>query len=128
MNIAHTFLILVCIQAAHSIEEVTFGLYRFLPPFQALGSAALPVFATVNVLVVALGVWCYRYPVNTGAPSAIAWLWGWCVVELANGIGHPTWSLLAGRYVPGTFTAPMLFATAAVLAWQLTSSAGLRAR
>lgn len=75
----------------------------------------MPAFTAGDVLVVALGAWCYRYRVRPRAASAEAWVWGWCVVELANGILHPTWTLMAGHYIPGTATAPLLFATSAYL-------------
>ena len=121
MSIASAFLLLVGLQAAHSAEEFAFGLYRLLPYFRPFGAAAGPVFAIGNVLVVALGVWCYRSRVRPRARSAEAWMWGWCVVEVANGILHPTWTLLAGQYIPGTVTAPLLLAASIYLISRLTS-------
>ncbi len=121
MNVSTSFLLLVGLQALHSIEETTFGLYRLLPYFQPFGNAAFEVFVTANALVVALGFWCYRYRVKPAAASARAWIWGWCLVEIANGILHPTWSLLAGQYIPGTATAPFLLGMSAYLLRKMTA-------
>lgn len=121
MRVANAFLLLVCLQAAHSAEETAFGLYDLLPYFRWMGAGALPAFATGNVLFVALGVWCHRRRIRPWAASAEAWLWFWCIVELANGILHPGWTLLAGRYVPGTATAPLLLAVSAHLISRLVS-------
>ncbi len=120
-SIRNAFLLLICLQAAHSIEEYTFGLYDLLPYFVWLNAAAGPTFALVNILVVALGFWCYLYRVRPNAPSARAWVWGWAVVEIANGIAHPTWTLLSGRYIPGTFTAPLLFLVGVFIVWRLNA-------
>ena len=122
MSIARCFLLLVGLQAAHSLEEFGFGLYELLPYFRPFGAAAGTVFAVGNTAVVALGVWCHRTRIRPWRPSAAAWAWGWCVVELANGIGHPTWTLLAGRYIPGTVTAPLLLLTSVYLMSRLVSS------
>ncbi len=121
MKNSTSFLLLILLQALHSIEETTFGLYNLLPYFRPFGDAAFEAFAIGNTLVVTLGLWCYLYRVKPGAASARAWMWGWCIVEIGNGIGHPTWSLLAGQYIPGTVTAPFLLATGAYLVWQLTA-------
>jgi len=44
------------------------------------------------------------------------------VVELANGILHPTWTLLSGHYIPGTATAPLLLAASVYLMSRLSSA------
>lgn len=121
MGIATAFLLLVCLQAAHSIEEISGGLYALLPYFRPLGTAAGPVFTIANALVFGLGLWCYRSRVRPRHGSAVAWIWGWCLVEVGNGILHPTWTLLAGRYIPGTATAPLLLLASVYLIAHLTS-------
>ena len=116
------FLVLILAQTAHSLEETWFGFYHFLPPFQALAVAPgldLLAFAVVNVAIVSFGFWCYLARVRPAAPTARALVWGWTIVELANGVGHPLWALLAGSYIPGTITAPLLLITSAFLATRL---------
>lgn len=119
MTQSRLFLLLVLLQACHSIEEFTFGLYKWLGPFKALeraipGSSPI-VFAILNVGFLMLGLWGYFGAVRPGRPAAGAWIGIWCAVEIFNGIGHPVWSLLAGAYVPGTGTAPLLLVTALAL-------------
>ena len=121
MSMATAFLLLICLQAAHSAEEIAFGLYRLLPYFRWMGDFAAPAFTTGNVLIVALGVWVYRFRVQPRTASAEAWAWGWCLVEIGNGILHPTWTLLAGHYIPGTATAPFLLAASVYLISRLVS-------
>ena len=120
MRPATAFLVLVGIQALHSIEETTFGLYHLLPYFTPFGDGAFAAFATGNTMIVFFGLWCYRYRVQPRADTANGWIWGWSLVELANGIGHLTWTLLAGQYIPGTATAPFLLAASCYLIWRLT--------
>jgi hypothetical protein len=43
------------------------------------------------------------------------------MIELVNGVVHPSWSLLELRYTPGVITAPVLFVLALYLAKQLRS-------
>jgi len=114
------FLILVVLQAAHSVEEYATGLYQVLVPARfvsGLVSDDLAVgFAVINSALVALGFWCYLVPVRSGRPAARAWAWGWAIVEIGNGAGHVALALLAGGYFPGLLTAPLLFVTASWLA------------
>ena len=121
MRVSTWFLLLIAAQALHSIEEASFGLYLLLPYFRPFGDAAFEAFVIGNLLIFAIGVWCYRYRVQPGANSARAWILGWCLVEIFNGILHPTWSLLADSYIPGTITAPVLLGMAAYLLWQITA-------
>jgi Protein of unknown function with HXXEE motif len=114
------FLLLVGLQAAHSVEEYTTGLYEVLAPARfvsGLVSHDLAFgFATVNATLVAFGLWCYFVPVRSGGPRARAFAWPWVAIELANGVGHVGLALSAGGYFPGVATAPLLFAVAAWLA------------
>ena len=121
MRLPRAFLLLVCLQAIHSAEEFSFGLYHLLPYFRPFGDAAAEAFLIGNALVVGLGFWCYFFRVKPGVASAPAWATGWAVVEIANGILHPVWSLMAEQYIPGTVTAPLLLATGIYLIWRIAS-------
>jgi hypothetical protein len=113
-SIARAFLVLVFVQAAHSLEEYYFRLWEvFWPPrmLSSLVSSNLPLgFAVLNIAIVVFGSWCYLFRVAPRKPGARALAWGWAVVELLNGIVHPAIGLLRGNYFPGTITAPALFA------------------
>lgn len=76
-------------------------------------------FVTLNIVLVVFGAWCYFWPVRRGWPSAVAFAWGWTIVELINGVDHAFWTLWQGGYTPGVATAPVLFALALYLARQL---------
>jgi hypothetical protein len=118
------FLALVIAQAAHSIEEYVFRLYDVFGPARfvsGLISTNLQTgFLAFNLAFVAFGFWCYAVPVQGGLSIAIPFLWFWIVVELLNGIGHPIISILERSYIPGTITAPFLFAIAVYLSIEIT--------
>ena len=118
-----TFACLIGVQAAHSIEEYVGKLYDVFPPahfVSGLVSENLDRgFAILNILLVSFGLWCFLFPVLRRWPSAIPICWGWALVEIINGLGHPLWSLRQGKYVAGTATAPLLLILALYLARQL---------
>jgi hypothetical protein len=122
-----TFLALIVVQGAHSIEEYVFGLYEvFAPARFASGLVSNDLatgFAILNVTIVAFGIWCYAARVGPGRPSAPGWIWAWILLELGNGVVHTTMAVLRGGYFPGVATAPLLFLLALFLATRL-----LRAR
>jgi hypothetical protein len=121
------FLLLIALQAAHSVEEYSFALYEVLAPARLVsrivpGDPSLG-FALVNAALVAFGAWCYLARVRVGHPSARSWAWLWVLIELGNGIVHPLLAIAAGGYFPGVATAPALGAVAGYLGVRLWSSA-----
>jgi hypothetical protein len=54
-----------------------------------------------------------------GWRAAVPVAWGWVVVEVVNGLGHPLGSLAQGGYTPGVATAPLLLLLAIYLGSQL---------
>ena len=118
------FLLLVLLQAAHSFEEYSTGLYDTFEYIQSItelvaGDRARG-FAILNSAFVVFGLWCYLVPIRRGWPSARGWAWLWVVIELFNGILHPGLALSSGGYFPGVITAPLLFVVAAWLAVRLS--------
>jgi hypothetical protein len=111
---ADALLVLVLVQACHSVEEYAFRLWEVLPPARAVARALSvdPAFGFIvsNSLLVGFGLWCWAVPVRRGRPSATAFLWAWALVETANGLGHLALAAAAGSYFPGLFTAPLLIA------------------
>jgi hypothetical protein len=118
-----TFGALVLAQAAHSIEEYRGRLWESFPPVRFLtglfSSDREIVFISLNVALVAFGVWCLLWPVRRRWPAAVGLMWGWAVIETINGVGHPLWSLRQGGYTPGVITAPILLVIALYLGAQL---------
>jgi hypothetical protein len=119
------FLGLIVAQTAHSLEEYTFRLYDTFPPARFLSSLVSADrargFLAINVALVAFGFWCALGPVRRRAPSAAGLMWTWVAIELANGIGHPLWSIAQGGYTPGVATAPLLLVLAIALARRLAA-------
>ena len=118
-----SFAALVAAQAAHSIEEYAGRLWESFPPAMyatALVSDDREVgFIIINVALVGFGVWCLLWPVRKAWRSASTFAWGWVVIQVINGVGHPAWSVRQGAYTPGTITAPILLVLALYLAWQI---------
>lgn len=81
---------------------------------------ALVFFVVANTLFVLFGAWCYLARIKPKAPNAGSFVMFWAIIETLNGILHPTWTLTAGTYIPGTGTAPLLLVTALALLWRWT--------
>jgi hypothetical protein len=118
------FLALVLAQSAHSAEEYVGRLWASFPPARLVsGLISTDLergFVLANVALVAFGLWCWAWPVRRGWPSAVPLAWAWVTVETINGIGHPLWTLLQGKYTPGVGTAPLLLVLAIYLGIQLS--------
>ncbi len=99
-------------QTLHSIEEYVFELWevfdvaRFL---SGLFSSNLEVgFLVINSSIVLLAYWSYLLPVRKEWKGVMAVYCFWIVLELGNSIGHIMFSINAGGYFPGIYTAPIL--------------------
>jgi hypothetical protein len=114
-----TFVALIAVQAAHSIEEYVGRLYETFPPARFISTAisddARRGFIIFNVALVSFGAWCCLWPVRRSWRGARALIWLWIAIELLNGIGHPIWTWLQRRYTPGVATAPLLLLLALLL-------------
>ncbi len=123
MNSKNLFLALIVVQALHSLEEYVFELFESFPPARfvsGLVSSDLERgFVAINLAVVAVGIWCYWWPVRRSWVSAAPIAWIWVTLQLVNGFGHPTWSLMQRGYTPGLFTSLMLLPLALLLAGRL---------
>ena len=126
MRIQWTFLALVTAQALHSLEEYTFRLYEVFPPARFVSGLISRDpqrgFVVFNVALIAFGLWCYLWPVRRQWSSASLLAWWWVGIELINGIGHLTRSLIQRGYTPGVATAPLLLVLALYLARQLRAT------
>jgi len=101
MMFKSTFLMLIMVQALHSLEEYAFRLYDVFPPatfVSSLFSSDLQRgFVTFNAGLVAFGFWCYWWPVRRGWPSAVPLAWLWVGIELLNGVGTRSGHWRSGR-------------------------------
>lgn len=127
-NNSSLFLGLAATQAAHSIEEYLFNLFDVFEPARFLiGLVAEDLalgFAVVNTMVVAFIFWTYFFRIRPESPNARAWIWGWSLVGLANGIGHILLAINAGAYFPGVVTAPLLVLFSLALIYRLVHPVG----
>ena len=120
------FAALIAAQAAHSCEEYIWRLYDSFPPARFVSSLVSSDrqrgFLIANLFIVGFGLWCLFWPVRRDWRSAQPLMWLWIVVELANGIVHPAWSIAQGGYTPGVITAPVLFVLAILVARRVRAS------
>ena len=111
---------LVLAQAVHSTEEYLGRLWETFPPARFVSGLVSndleSGFLFLNVCIVAIGAWCYFWPVRRQWAIATPILWLWIVVETINGLVHPTWSVVQGGYTPGVVTAVPLLVLAVYLA------------
>ena len=118
------FLLLILVQAVHSVEEYLFRLYDlFAPARYVAGLFGVPPhlgFIFSNSLLFLFGLWCWIAIVRPQRPSARIFAWAWALLELANGLGHIALALAAGGYFPGLATAPLLLAAGAWLVARLS--------
>ena len=126
IGLPNAFLLLMCSQAAHSLEEYLGALWEVLAPARAISglfSDDLAVgFAVANTLIVVLGFACYLGPIRLGWRSAEIVAWSWVLLEVGNSIGHTLFAVGAGGYFPGTYTTPLLFVFACLVGYQLLNS------
>ena len=122
-SIRPTFLALVVLQVAHSIEEYIGRLWESFPPamfLTGLVSADRETgFIILNAALILFGIWCVAVPVRLGWAAAPALMWFWVVIQTINGVVHPMWSAAQHSYTPGVITAPLLLGTALMLAFRL---------
>jgi uncharacterized protein with HXXEE motif len=119
-RVVNTFGALVLAQAAHSTEESIGQLWVSFPPARFVSGlvATNPEhgFVFLNICIVAFGAWCYFWPVRRRWRIATPIIWLWTVIEMINGVVHPSWSILQRGYTPGVITAPILLVLALYLA------------
>ena len=125
VNLAFGALLLA--QTAHSVEEYFGRLWESFPPARFLTGLVSQdrewSFVTLNIVLIAFGLWCLIWPMRRRWTSAVYLAWGWAIVEAINGVVHPLWTLHEGGYTPGVATAALLLASAAYLGYQLRNDA-----
>jgi hypothetical protein len=109
------FILLVLVQAGHSVEEYVFRLYDLFAPARyvagLVGIEPSAGFAIVNSFIFLLGAWCWLAFVRPGRPAAWTMAWIWALIEIANGFAHIALASAADGYFPGLYTAPLLIAS-----------------
>ena len=115
------FLIMVFVQALHSIEEYFGRLWEVLPPAKFLSSLVFENlekgFLIINIGLFIFGLSSYFFIINRNNFFGSTVIWFWIVIEMINGVGHPLWALIERAYVPGVATAPFLLILAVYLSY-----------
>jgi hypothetical protein len=113
-RLTRLYLALALAQAAHSIEEMRAHLYEFFDVIAArwpafpMRNVPADTFAVNNLLIIAALLALVPF-VQAQRRWALALAGFVAVIEVLNGLAHPAISLSLGRYMPGAFTAPLLF-------------------
>ena len=119
------FLLLVLVQALHSIEEYYGKLWEVYAPAKFITSLVSrdleEGFVIINVALFIVGMLIW-YAVARDTSSAIVPVWVLTIMEIINSIGHSVWAIMERDYVPGVATAPVLFILAVYLLLQLTKT------
>src|SRR5258708_37283066 len=107
-KIPTVFLLLVILQAIHSVEEFIFRFYERFPPmrflYQNAPHLAKPAFVISNALLVSIGLVCFYYWVQPARKGATVVVWIWIIIESLNVFAHLVWAALIGGYNPGLVT------------------------
>lgn len=117
---ANAFLVLVALQAAHSVEETAFRLFDVFPPARFVSGLLTEDlqrgFIAGNALIVGAGLLCWMFGVRRNGQKARAIAWFWTGLETVNGCVHLLMAAVTGTYFPGAATAPLLLVAAGYLA------------
>jgi hypothetical protein len=107
-KIRAAFLVLIILQALHSVEEFIFKFHEVFPPMVSIyrnaPAIAQPAFVLANSLLVLVGFVClfrWVWPARRGA-KAVAWVWAGA--EALNVIAHCVWAISIRGYNPGLVT------------------------
>ena len=120
------FLILVILQAAHSLEEYVGHLWTVFEPAKFLTGLISNnhefAFILINIGFIVFGIFCWLFIKSTNSNISVMIIWFWIIIELINGLGHTIYAIFQKEYIPGLITAPLIFITALFLAKQMKNN------
>lgn len=101
---------LLLAQCAHSAEEYVGRLWESFPSARFVSGLVSEDlergFLVANISLVALGLWCWLWPVRRGGLAAVPLSWASVTLEAITGIGHLLWTLRQGGWP--SFLAPAI--------------------
>lgn len=104
----------VLFQAAHFAEELLTGFHERLPALFGLPPMSLRFFVSFNLAWLVIWSLC-AWGVAARCRAALFPLWFLGIACIANGVAHPSLSVLAGGYFPGLVTSPVVGVVGGVL-------------
>jgi hypothetical protein len=108
-RIKTAFLLMILLQAIHSVEEYIFKLYEVFPPmlfaYRNSPELAQAAFITFNLVLFLFGLICFFYWVQPTRKGARVIVWAWIMIQIATFAAHLVWAILIGGYNPGLATA-----------------------
>jgi len=120
------FLILVMLQAAHSVEEYVGRLWEVFAPARYLTRLISNnhdfAFLVINIGFIVFGIFCWLFIISIKSEISTIILWFWTIIELINGLGHIFYAIFKKEYIPGLITAPLIFITALFLVKQMKNN------
>ena len=116
------FLLLVLIQALHSIEEYIGRLWEVYAPAKFITGLVSNDheigFVMINICLFLFGIFVWFAAIRNYS-FAIVPVWFLTIMEIINSIGHSVWAVMEKDYVPGVATAPIIFILAIYLVREL---------
>jgi len=100
-------LVAILSQAVHFSEELSTGFYERFPALFGLPPMSLRFFVSFNLAWLVIWSLC-AWGLATRRRAALFPLWFLGIASIANGIAHPSFSVLAGGYFPGLVTSPVV--------------------
>lgn len=131
-RIKMTFLLLVIIQAFHSVEEYYGKLWEVFAPAKficnLISSNPRTGFLIINILFIAVSLLYWWSLQKRESRSFRSLIWLWIILEIINVSGHIGWTLYEKTYTPGVVTAILLLIVVISLFRQLTRASSALAR
>lgn len=111
-KIKTAFLLLVLVQALHSIEEYIGKLWDVFPPAKYItglfSNDHEKAFVVINICLFIFGMIIWIAAVRNYS-FALGPVWLLAILQIINSTGHMVWAIMKKGYVPGVATAPFLF-------------------
>jgi len=104
-GVVHIALVAILFQAAHFAEELVTGFHQRFPALLGLAPMPLRLFVLFNLAW--LAIWSLSaWGLAARSRVALFPLWFLGIACIANGVAHPSFSVLVGGYFPGLVTSP----------------------
>ena len=119
-KIKFLFVCLIFTQGLHSVEEYLGKLWEVFAPAtflcQLVSNDMETGFLIINISLFVFGLVSILLVLTRRCGKINTLIWFWIILEIGNGLGHFSWSLIEKEYTPGLWTAMVLFPVGVYLA------------